>query len=245
MAAMGGNQPIPAPTPANAYTPLANPIVVIGQQFLAPYPIDLKIQQKVFTLAENNFDITDVNGNIIFKVTGKLFSIHDRRTLLDAAGNPLVSLKQKVKGKLFSIHDRRTLLDAAGNPLVSLKQKIITTHRRWQIYRGDSNNPNDLLFSVKKSSLLQFKTTLDVFLASNTRESQPDFRIKGRWYESGCTIYAGENIIAQVHRKHNLQSIIFEADTYGVTAYPNVDYAFIVALVVVLDEINADRNGED
>ncbi|XVF29663.1 hypothetical protein REPUB_Repub15cG0141500 [Reevesia pubescens] len=116
MAAMGGNLPVPAPTPANAYTPLANPIVVIGQQFLAPYPIDLKIQQKVFTLAENNFDITDVNGNIIFKV----------------------------KGKLLSIHDRRTLLDAAGNPLVSLKQKIMTAHRRWQIFRGDSNNPNDL-----------------------------------------------------------------------------------------------------
>ncbi|XVF29665.1 hypothetical protein REPUB_Repub15cG0141500 [Reevesia pubescens] len=183
MAAMGGNLPVPAPTPANAYTPLANPIVVIGQQFLAPYPIDLKIQQKVFTLAENNFDITDVNGNIIFKVKGKLLSIHDRRTLLDAAGNPLVSLKQK--------------------------------------------------------------TTLDVFLAPNTSESQPDFRIKGGWYESGCTIYAGENIIAQMHRKHNVQSIIFEAETYGVTAYPNVDYAFIVALVVVLDEINADRNGTD
>ena len=49
----------------------------------------------------------------------------------------------------------------------------------------------------------------------------------------------------QMHRKHNVQSIVLNADSYGVTAYPNVDYAFIVALVVVLDEINADRSGED
>ena len=75
MATMGEN--LPVPSPANAYTPLSNPIVVIGEQFLAPYPADLKIQHKVFTLAENNFDITDVNGNIIFKIKGKLFSICD------------------------------------------------------------------------------------------------------------------------------------------------------------------------
>ncbi|XWS13085.1 hypothetical protein CRYUN_Cryun36dG0007200 [Craigia yunnanensis] len=61
MAAIGGNLPVPAP--ANVYTPLSNPIVVIGEQFLAPYPVDLKIQQKVSTLAENNFDITDVNDS--------------------------------------------------------------------------------------------------------------------------------------------------------------------------------------
>lgn len=29
-------------------------------------------------------------------------------------------------------------------------------------------------------------------------------------------------------------------DTFGVTVYPNVDYAFIVALVVILNEISDD-----
>ena len=102
MAATGGNLPVPAPTPANAYTALSNPIVVIGEQFIAPYPVDLKIQQKVFTLAENNFDITDVNGNLIFKVKGKFFSIRDLCVLLDTAGKPLLSFKQKVKIFPFS-----------------------------------------------------------------------------------------------------------------------------------------------
>lgn len=29
-------------------------------------------------------------------------------------------------------------------------------------------------------------------------------------------------------------------DTVGITVYPNVDYALIVALVVILEEINED-----
>jgi uncharacterized protein YxjI len=48
-----------------------------------------------------------------------------------------------------------------------------------------------------------------------------------------------------MHRKHTLASTILATDSFGVTVYPNVDYAFIAALVVILDEINADRSGED
>ncbi|XVF84222.1 hypothetical protein PTKIN_Ptkin17bG0008400 [Pterospermum kingtungense] len=118
-----------------------------------------KYNRKVFKLAENNFNITDVNGTLIFKVKGKMLSIRDRRLLLDAPGSPLIS--------------------------------------------------------------------------------------QGGWHESGCTIYAGKTIIAQMHRKHSVKSMVLDADSYGVTAHPNVDYAFVAALVVVLDEINADRSGED
>lgn len=46
-------------------------------------------------------------------------------------------------------------------------------------------------------------TTLDVFLASNTSESLADFKIKEGWRESGCTIFAGDAIIAQVLNDSN------------------------------------------
>ena len=76
----------------------------------------------------------------------------------------------------------------------------MTAHRRWNAFRGDSSDSKDLLFSVKKSSLLQFKTQLDVFLAANSKEDVFDFKIKGSWFERSCTIYAadGTTIIAQV-----------------------------------------------
>ena len=47
----------------------------------------------------------------------------------------------------------------------------------------------------------------------------------------------------QMHKKYTIQSIALGKDTFAVTVYPNVDYAFIVALVVILHEINKPKNG--
>ncbi|XP_017246498.1 protein LURP-one-related 10 [Daucus carota subsp. sativus] len=196
-----------------------NPAVaVVGQHFMVPYPVDLTIVRKMLTISEGNFGVTDANGNIMFQV----------------------------KGKLLSFRDRRILLDAAGNPVLSLQQKMISLHNRWEVYRGDSKDSRDFLFTVKKSSLLQVKTQLDVFLASNTSEHNCDFKIKGSWFERSCTIYAGttSTVIAQMHKKHSVSSIVLGKDKFAVTVYPHVDYAFIVALIVILEEINEARSNE-
>lgn len=194
------------------YPPLENPIVVVGSHFILPHQTELKISNKILKIGEGNFGVADVKGDLIFKVVGKL----------------------------ASLRDRRTLLDGAGRPLVSFKQKILTAHKRWQVFSGDSNDPDDLLFSSKKSSMLQHKTELDVFLASNS-SSVPDFKVKGSWIERSCTIYSGEIIIGHLHKTHDMHSLVFDAESFDVTVYPNVDYAFMVSLVVILDEIEDDR----
>ncbi|KAL7136154.1 hypothetical protein ABFS83_10G010700 [Erythranthe nasuta] len=195
------------------------PVAVVSPHFCVGYPVDLTIVRKLMTLSEGTFGVTDVNGNIMFRI----------------------------KGKLLSIHDRRVLLDAAGTPIITFQQKLLSAHQRWQVFRGESTNAKDMLFSVRKSSLLQMKTKLDVFMAANTKEDVCDFKIEGSWFERSCVIYAGNsnNIIAQMHRKHSAQSILLGKDTFGVTVYPNVDYAFVVCLIVILEEINQDRSGED
>lgn len=43
-----------------------------------------------------------------------------------------------------------------------------------------------------------------------------------------------------MHKKHSVQSVVLGKDTFSVTVYPHVDHAFIVALVVILDEINEE-----
>ncbi|KAL7095183.1 hypothetical protein ACP275_10G008000 [Erythranthe tilingii] len=202
-----------------SYPAAPTPVAVVSPHFCVGYPVDLTIVRKLMTLSEGTFGVTDVNGNIMFRI----------------------------KGKLLSIHDRRVLLDAAGTPIITFQQKLLSAHQRWQVFRGESTNAKDMLFSVRKSSLLQMKTKLDVFMAANTKEDVCDFKIEGSWFERSCVIYAGNsnNIIAQMHRKHSAQSILLGKDTFGVTVYPNVDYAFIVSLVVILEEINQDRSGED
>ncbi|KAJ6871534.1 hypothetical protein NC652_037015 [Populus alba x Populus x berolinensis] len=110
----------------------------------------------------------------------------------------------------------------------------MTAHGRWEVFRGESTEQKDLLFSVKQSSLFQLVSSkLHVFLPSNTTESVPDFRIEGAFIDSSCTIYLGNSntIVAQVSSKPVL------------TVSPNVDYAFIIVLVVILDatEDNDDK----
>lgn len=41
-----------------------------------------------------------------------------------------------------------------------------------------------------------------------------------------------------MHKKHTVKSVLFWKDNFMVTVYPGIDQAFIVALIVILDEIN-------
>ncbi|XP_011016240.1 PREDICTED: protein LURP-one-related 15-like, partial [Populus euphratica] len=120
------------PVPAmRTFPPVEHPVVVIGPQYLAQYPVELAVN--------SDFKVSDINGTLIFQV----------------------------KSKLLSLHDRRFLKDAAGNTLVNLRKKIMTMHGRWEAFRGESKEKNDLLFTAKKPKLFQFKTELDVFLGNN------------------------------------------------------------------------------
>ncbi|KAI5326021.1 hypothetical protein L3X38_035095 [Prunus dulcis] len=148
-----------------------------------------------------------------------------------------VNIIFKVEHKHSHSTGRRLLIDPAGNPILTLPRL------RWQVFRGDSKESRDLIFSAKRSSGFQLKTTLHVFLANNTTENAPDLKIKGSWLQRSCVIYAGKSstIIAQMHKKQTAN--LFAKDTSIVTISPGIDYAFIVALIVILDAINLD-NGD-
>ncbi|XP_030481340.1 protein LURP-one-related 10 [Cannabis sativa] len=207
------------PAPAPSFTPVAHPVRVVGSEFMAPYPVELVMTEKSLTLREGTFTVTDTQENLIFKV----------------------------KGSIFSLHDRRTLLDATEKPILSLAQKIMTMHKRWHVYKGESSDAKDLLFTAKKSSIIQFNTDLEVFLGGNTKQEIPDFKVKGSWFQRSCKITLGDEsaVIAQMHEKDSAASLFLGKEAFRVTVFPNVDYAFVVALIVILREINADRTGTD
>lgn len=72
-------------------------MAIVGPQFCAPYPVDLGIVRKVMTITDGNFAVTDVNGNLLFKVKEPLFSLSDKRILLDASDNPILTLRENVR----------------------------------------------------------------------------------------------------------------------------------------------------
>ncbi|KAB1209002.1 Protein LURP-one-related 15 [Morella rubra] len=65
-----------------------------------------------------------------------------------------------------------------------------------------------------------------------------DIKIDAGCYAKSCVICAGDSstVIAKMQKKQTAQSFFFGKDNFMVTVSPNVDYAFIVALIVILDE---------
>ncbi|KAF7077392.1 hypothetical protein CFC21_081948 [Triticum aestivum] len=191
------------------------PLPVVGHQFCAPYVVPLTVTKKALSLSDGDFAITDANGAVVLKV----------------------------KGAIFSIRSRRTILDGAGMPLLTMQEKVFSMHHRWEVFRGDSTNSGDLLFSVKTTSLIQLKTEMDVFLAGNTAQQVCDFKIKGSYFDRSCVFYLGDSntMVAQMSRKLTVSNVLLGRDTFSVTVFPHVDYVFIASLVVILDEVHRDK----
>ncbi|KAG6470435.1 protein LURP-one-related 15-like [Zingiber officinale] len=184
--------------------------LVAARQFTVPYAVNLTLTTTGGLFTPNHlYKVKDTNGDVVFMVKGVSFS--SRRLLLDAAGK---------------------------NPLLTMKPKASSWHEAWRVFRGDSTNPNDLVFSVQKPKMFQWKDNFDVVLATNTDEaSRCDFKIISR--SKKCTICIGQTdeIIAQMHRK----TAFFARDKLEITVNPNEDFAFIVSLIVILEEIEASR----
>ena len=73
---------------------------VVAPHFCAPYVVQLNVQEQI-GLREGDFLITDANGAVVIMVKGAFISIHNRRTLFDACGNPLLCMREKVNSNLI------------------------------------------------------------------------------------------------------------------------------------------------
>ncbi|OVA12680.1 LURP1-like domain [Macleaya cordata] len=173
-------------------------VAPINQQFCAPIPLKLTIVDHHHHA--NFIDVKDVNENIVFHIKDD---------------------------ENVCIHDRRFLLDANGDTLVTLQSKLRSVDEMWQVFKGSSKHAKDRLFIAKQQ-----------------QSSSP----VGSWLERSCTIFTGDSnmVIAQIHKKPKrgweIDGMEYHAnDMYMVTVYPNIDYAFIVALTGILHAIHGDN----
>ncbi|PWA45029.1 LURP1-like domain-containing protein [Artemisia annua] len=194
---------------------MAQPVYVIGSQFMAPYPFDLIVDLN----SGGNLVITDMNHKVLLKV----------------------------KSCNTTFHHGRMLLHADGTPIVRVREKILSKHNRWKVFKGDSTSSSNMLFSTKQPSIIQFKTSLNVFLANKMNgKDDCDFKIKGSWSKKKCTIYMGDShsstIIAQMRKMQKSKKDKFDKDKFVVTISPNVDYAFVITLIAIVDAMkNLDK----
>ncbi|XP_076904172.1 protein LURP-one-related 10-like [Bidens hawaiensis] len=142
----------------------------------------------------------------------------------------------KVKPNDTTFHCQLMLLDAHDNPIALLRQKTMSAHSTWNVFKGESKNESDLIFSTRTDHVLfNYKLNLNMTLANKTRSNGScDMRIKGDWAKGKVTIYMGNSstAIAQMHKPQNVKYV---KDKFTVTIQPNMDYAGVVALFAIAD----------
>ncbi|XP_047335445.1 protein LURP-one-related 15-like [Impatiens glandulifera] len=216
-----------------ASTSSSGEISVVYPQFCSPYPIDIIIKHNLITtLSRHKYAVNRVNGEFLFHVTENIGSIHLGRIFLDPSINTFLALYPSVTGNFFGFRRRLFLPYPAGNTILTLQQSGMNMHSRWEVFRGDNTEYKNLLFSVKRSSMFLINTEYDIFMATNPKENDfCDFKIcKNK-------IYVGNTkniVIAQMHNH-----IGFMSNKYLVNVYTGVDYVFIIALVVIYEEIQS------
>ncbi|KAJ0978327.1 hypothetical protein J5N97_013801 [Dioscorea zingiberensis] len=187
---------------------------IVGQQYCLSCPIDLAFTKTVAGVKHGKLAVTDVNGNILFWLDASCWK--SKRMLLDAA---------------------------SGLPLLSITQRFWSAHDRWDAFRGDSKDEKDLLFSVKRKSMLPFQTELQVFLATNVKENECDFKIKGEFNKRSSIIYKGNTstVVAQMNKEHKVVNVPLEKHAFGVSIDANVDFAFITGLLFILHQLYGEE----
>ncbi|KAE8701561.1 Ca(2+)-dependent nuclease family protein [Hibiscus syriacus] len=125
--------------------------------------------------------------------------------------------------------------DPAGLPVITLRKKALSWKKKWQIHERESLEPNHFLCSVQRSDSILIKKNLDVYLASSYKEDSPDFHVTGSLTSLSFKVWKGNSLIAEV--KHNYTWGSWQGkESFQVKVYPEVDYAFILALIVVMHE---------
>ncbi|URD79486.1 hypothetical protein MUK42_05149 [Musa troglodytarum] len=175
---------------------------IVDPRFCVSYPIDLTFFNDAAWLNCDRLAVTDTDGNVVFKV----------------------------EADKCSLRSRQVVVDASGKPVISMQQKLRSVHERWQVFKGDSSDAKHLLFSVRRSSALQFKTELDVFLAANTEEEACDFKTKGSYRKRSCAM----------SKEYKFANSSVSKDAFGVAINPNTDYCFIAALLIIQHELHKE-----
>ncbi|CAM0877266.1 unnamed protein product [Alopecurus aequalis] len=139
----------------------------------------------------------------------------------------------RLRSLLFLDASRRALLAVEESPYV------LRSGRRWEAFRARGRGQADLLFvAVDKTPLLTFSTsTVHVFLDSGERA--PDFVVHGSYHGGRMTVCeSGGATVAQIGKTTTVWGALVGEHTYTVRIMPDIDQAFLLALTVILDQMN-------
>ncbi|KAK1437190.1 hypothetical protein QVD17_02978 [Tagetes erecta] len=177
-------------------------------------PVVLTVWKKSLLFNSDGFTVFDTNGDLVFRVDNY------------AAGN-----KSEV-----------VLMDAAGHSLITVRKKRPSLTDTWLVYNGETMvNPR---FSVTKhvnflngKSLARVSTTRSPNNNNNNKKNIV-YEIEGSYAQRCVVIYDDKHHrVAEIKRKEAVGGVAFGGDVFRLVVQPEIDSAFAMALVILLDQM--------
>lgn len=154
-------------------------------------------------------------------VRQRIFSFGDSFNITDEFERPIF----QVQGKVFALGNKLNIYDMAGNHLIYIEQKLFKFLPEYYIYRGDAQ-----VAKIKKQ-LTFFKSKFDI------ESVYGRFEMDGDIFSYNFNIYKDGRQVASVSKK-----FISFSDTYSVDIVEGESHEFILALVIVIDQVLHDNN---
>ncbi|XP_073015898.1 protein LURP-one-related 12-like [Primulina eburnea] len=208
--------------PARSWKPRAKKIVknelaMVELGYVYKEEIHLTVRKTSFFFSGDGFNAYDSKGELVFRV--------------DSYGRDAGEAAELV------------LMDAAGGCILTLRRKRPSLHQRWEGFAGERMEGHDPLFSVRRSSLIG-RSAITVEVYSNTGE---EYQIEGSFACRSCTVFNAEKeAVAKIRRKVDASTnVVLGKDVFLLSLKPGFGGAFVMALVLVLDQIDGDYAGWD
>ncbi len=156
-----------------------------------------------------------------FVVKQKVFTLGDNFTIKDDKGIEHFI----VRGQIFSLGNKLRIYDMSGQELIYIEQKLFRFMPEYNIYY--LGRP---MATVKKD----FTFLKPRF---NIHSEKDNYIITGNFLELDFSILKNSKKIASVSK-----SWISWGDTYTIDMLENENHAFILALVIIIDQVLYDNN---
>ncbi|WMM24530.1 LURP-one-related family protein [Tissierella sp. MB52-C2] len=159
-----------------------------------------------------------------YLIRERIFSFSDSFTINDENNRPYY----EVVGKVFSIGNKLNLYDMNGRNLLYIEQKIFRFLPEYIIYEG-----NKVVARIQKEfTFFKPKFTID--------SSYGDFTIDGDVFAYNFNIIKNGRPVAWISKK-----FLSFSDTYSIDIADEENHAFILSLVIVLDQVFHDNRNNN
>lgn len=156
-----------------------------------------------------------------YLVRQRLFALNDSFYITDQEETAIF----KIEGKIFSLGNKLNIYDVNGKKCIYIEQKLFKLLSEYEIYEGDR-----VVARIKKQfTLLKPKI--------NIQSDYGNFTIEGNVFAYNFSILRDGVVVARVNKK-----LISFSDVYSVNISEGEKDDFILALVIVIDQIFHDDN---